>query len=222
VDLAGLSRRTADNWRPLFAIAEALAGDWPDLARKAAKELTSAKRVSDEEVKVQLLSDLRDLFGGRERMHSADIVKGLVALEDRAWAEWGRQKKPISKTALAGLLRDFKVPSAKSMEIDGKNLKGYEREWLEPLFKRYLAPGGDHETSSRQEPHGVWDPRQHSNVKSQSGSPSMSTQTTLPERAARLPGSTAALGRGVTNSSSPRPRARAAALTRTPHPSAGR
>jgi putative DNA primase/helicase len=168
VDLAGLARRAGDNWRPLFAIAEALAGEWPERARRAAKELSSAKRVVDEDVKVQLLSDLCDIYGPRERMHSADIVEALAALEDRPWSEWGRQKKPISKTGLAGLLRDFKVPSAKSMEVDGKNLKGYERGWFDPLFDRYLAREGDDETSSRQKPHGDWDCGENANVKSES------------------------------------------------------
>jgi uncharacterized protein DUF3631 len=107
VDVAGLARRSADNWRPLFAIAEALAGDWPDRAREAAKELSNAKRVVNEDVKVQLLSDLRDIFGERERMYSEDIVASLVALEDRPWTEW-KQGKPLSKTALARLLKDLR------------------------------------------------------------------------------------------------------------------
>ncbi len=89
VDMEGLSRRTADNWRPLYAIAEALAGDWPELAKDASKELSAAKRVSDEEEKTMLLSDLRDIFGDQERMHSKDIVEALAAFEDRPWAEWG-------------------------------------------------------------------------------------------------------------------------------------
>jgi hypothetical protein len=147
-DMGDLARRTADNWRPLFAIAEALAGDWPELARAAAREL-SHKRVSDEDVKTLLLSDLRDVFGSRERMHSVDIAAALAALEDRPWAEWGRQSKPITKTGLARLLGDFKVPSPVAMRIDEKNLKGYERAWLDDLFERYLAPGGETETSQR-------------------------------------------------------------------------
>ena len=35
-----LNNRAADNWRPLFAIADAIGGDCPDKARRAALVLT--------------------------------------------------------------------------------------------------------------------------------------------------------------------------------------
>jgi putative DNA primase/helicase len=164
VDMGGLARRTADNWRPMFAIAEAIAGDWPKLAKEAAKELLGAKRVVDEDVKTLLLSDLRDIYGTQERMHSEDIVEALAALEDRPWAEWGRQSKPITKTGLARLLGDFNVPSPVAMRIGDKNLRGYEREWLAPLFERYLAPAGDNETSHRHNGHQDWENGENATV----------------------------------------------------------
>jgi putative DNA primase/helicase len=36
-DMVGLVNRTADNWRPLFAIADVVGGTWPERAHKAAK-----------------------------------------------------------------------------------------------------------------------------------------------------------------------------------------
>jgi putative DNA primase/helicase len=164
VELDGLARRTADNWRPMFAVADAIAGDWPRLANEAAKELSDSKRVVDEDVKTLLLSDLRDIYGSRDRMHSKDIVEALTALEDRPWAEWGRQSKPITKTGLARLLGDFKVPSPVAMRIHEKNLKGYEREWLEPLFERYLARAGDDEPSRRHNAHHDWENGENTTV----------------------------------------------------------
>jgi hypothetical protein len=44
-DMGDLINRTADNWRPLFAIADLIGEDWPERARTAAAEL--APRESD-------------------------------------------------------------------------------------------------------------------------------------------------------------------------------
>ena len=35
----GLNDRSADNWRPLLAIADCVGGDWPERARQATKSL---------------------------------------------------------------------------------------------------------------------------------------------------------------------------------------
>ena len=53
--------RLADNWRPLFALAEAAGGDWPKRARRAFDLLG---KPGDEVVSrsVLLLGDFRDLF----------------------------------------------------------------------------------------------------------------------------------------------------------------
>jgi hypothetical protein len=39
-DMGKLFNRIADNWRPLYAIADIAGDNWPDLARKAAEALT--------------------------------------------------------------------------------------------------------------------------------------------------------------------------------------
>jgi hypothetical protein len=58
---------------------------------------------------------------------------------------------------LARLLSDFKVPSPVAMRIDDRNLKGYERTWLEPLWERYLIPVGEDEPSHRHNQHQHWE-----------------------------------------------------------------
>lgn len=42
LNLCGLSGRAAQIWRPLFAIADVVGGDWPERARRAALEFSSA------------------------------------------------------------------------------------------------------------------------------------------------------------------------------------
>ena len=54
--------RLADNWRPLFAIAEVAGGDWPKRCADALAKLT--KRATDdvETLCVMLLTEIREIF----------------------------------------------------------------------------------------------------------------------------------------------------------------
>ena len=61
---AGFFNRAADNWRPLFAIAEAAGGGWPERLEKAAGTL--APDDTDAEGRsVRLLADIRTIFDNR-------------------------------------------------------------------------------------------------------------------------------------------------------------
>ncbi len=48
--------RTADNWRPLFAIADAVGGHWPETARRVALLLSGG--LEDPSPEVQVLADI--------------------------------------------------------------------------------------------------------------------------------------------------------------------
>jgi uncharacterized protein DUF3631 len=67
-----LHDRAQDNWEPLIAIADLAGGGWPKLARDAASALSGAVDPGD---------DTPDWIS------SAELTTGLVALEDRPWAE---------------------------------------------------------------------------------------------------------------------------------------
>ena len=56
--------RQADNWRPLFAIADVAGERWPQVAREIARKLTSAG--TEEEAGGQILIDIRTLFAEKE------------------------------------------------------------------------------------------------------------------------------------------------------------
>jgi len=144
-DVGELFNRVADNWRSLLAIADAAGGDWPRLAREAAAVI--AGDTTDEEANIQLLADIQDYFAEREvdRAFSADLVKALVALEGRPWAEWGRAEKPMTQHALARQLKKFEVgdhtPIAPgSIRIGNDTSKGYLRSQFDDAFQRYLLP----------------------------------------------------------------------------------
>jgi putative DNA primase/helicase len=82
-----LHDRAADNWRPLLAIADAVGGKWPELARKAATALSGSESQDDDSAGVMLLTDIQTIFKEDGSLHiaSADIVKKLVETEERPW-----------------------------------------------------------------------------------------------------------------------------------------
>ncbi len=140
-----LNDRAADNWRALLAIADVAGGEWPQKARDAAVALSGA--TDDEAVGPQLLADIRDWFArdGSPAVFSEDLVKHLIGLEDRPWAEWGKPPKPISQNQVARLLKRFEI---RPRDVRLRRVaKGYRREHFEDAFARYLPLGSSSATA---------------------------------------------------------------------------
>jgi putative DNA primase/helicase len=143
-DMAGLVNRQADNWRPLFAIADVVGGQWALRARTAAKVLTAKPEASS--VFVETLVAIQKIFCGCDEISSQEIVNALIAIEGGPWAEWGKANKPITANALARLRKPHKVfPS--DIGPEHRRRKGYRRSQFKHLFEAYLkegvSPGGD-------------------------------------------------------------------------------
>ena len=92
-----------------------------------------------------LLADIRDVFakeGGVEIL-SADLVKALVALEGRPWAERGKngkRGKPLTQNRLARMLEPLGIAPD---HIDPETrVRGYKLWQFEEAFSRYLPPEG--------------------------------------------------------------------------------
>jgi putative DNA primase/helicase len=138
-DTDGLFNRDADNWRPLFAIADVAGGDWPERARAAAQE--SCKPSDEQSTRVLLLRDIRDVFNERgvERLPSADLAEALGAMEGRPWAEW-KNGKPMTPTALARQLSHFKITPSGTIRVGGRTAKGYDLASFIDAFGRYIPP----------------------------------------------------------------------------------
>jgi putative DNA primase/helicase len=121
--------RNADNWRPLFAIADLCGEDWPQRIRQAAAALGPRE---SETYGTMLLADIRGVFDEKQtdRMASGDMADALASIEGRPWAEWKASKnaspKPLSKNQLAGLLKPFHIISD-SVRIGERTPKGYYR-----------------------------------------------------------------------------------------------
>jgi len=144
---ASTNDRALDNWTPMFALAEAAGGNWPQRAIEAFHYLNQADEDEDA-VGPMILSDIRRVFAGRglQRLHAQELIEGLLELEERPWAEW-RHGKPLTTTGLARLLRPYRIAS-RQLRIGHTNRNGYEWEDFRDAFARYLVADPPEPTST--------------------------------------------------------------------------
>lgn len=144
-----LDDRSADNWRPLIAIANHAGGEWPEAARTAALALSG---VGDDTTGVRLLRDIKWIFDGNprkdegtgeiiaeepvDRMWSSVLAGRLVKIEDLPWADW--PKKGFTQTVLAALLKPFGIKPT-TIRIGTETLKGYMLASFKEAFEAYLG-----------------------------------------------------------------------------------
>jgi putative DNA primase/helicase len=143
-DMGGLINRVADNWRPLFAIADAIGSDWPGRAREAAFALGPRE---NESIGPMLLDDIKRTFDDRamDRLSSADVCEALNAMEGKPWGDW--KGKSLTPNQLARLLKPFGIVTNTTIRVGSKTAKGYHRHQFEELWERYLAAQGVYERS---------------------------------------------------------------------------
>ena len=132
----GVEDRNADLWEAPLAVADALGGDWPRLAREAATYLVAEAQQRPVSLGVRLLADLRRVFGEQDQMHAKAIIKALCALEEAPWGELDAGK-PLTTRKLGNQLDNYGV-KAQTVRVDGKPGRGYTRESLVDPWTRYL------------------------------------------------------------------------------------
>lgn len=133
--IPGLSDRANDCWEPLLSIAETAGGTWPAIARVAASSLHDAE-VPALTIGAQLLSDVRDAFGRRDRMSSVELLAALVADEENPWATWNKGRAMTVKQ-LAVRLSEYGIRS-NTIRMGGTTAKGYRLEQFADAFARYI------------------------------------------------------------------------------------
>lgn len=121
---AELNDRAADNWRPLFAIADRAGASWPALARAVALKLSGESQ--DSTMDVELLKDARLAFGDDEVIRSADLLAKLTADSERPWVDYNHGK-PITQRQVAGLLAPFQIISCTVHPPGLPHGRGYRR-----------------------------------------------------------------------------------------------
>ena len=134
-----LEDRAADLWEPLLAVADAAGGQWPILARQAARALTKSAAEDDAESSEghELLIDLREIYRERDSLHrktdfvpSNELVESLNRMDHSLWSE-----SPLTPRRLATLLRPYGLRA----KPKGGKVRGYEFAPMQDVFERYLA-----------------------------------------------------------------------------------
>ena len=146
-DVGARINHLADIWRPLFAIADAAGGEWPEKAWAAADALTAVAGTFDskETLGTMLLADVRTVFeakGNPERIKSDDLDKALCALLERPWLSMPKTAKPITREARGRMLRDYGVNTKTLRFDDDRDAKGYLRAAFEGAWSSWLPEGG--------------------------------------------------------------------------------
>ena len=138
-----LDDRAGDSWEPLLAIADLVGGEWPERARKAALALSAgdARGAEDDTLGVRLLYDLRGVVGDLHAISSADVIRGLNALEEAPWGDLNG--KPLDQRRLARLLKPYGIKSGTVTLGPGDTPKGFYATALHDAFTRYLPPPTD-------------------------------------------------------------------------------
>ena len=157
-DMGAQINRDADNWRPLYAIADMVGADWPERIRDAAGVL--APRES-ESTGPMLLADIQATFDERQtdRLASADVCEALTAMEGKPWAEWragkGTSPKPLTPNQLARLLKPFGIAPTGTIRVGSRTAKGYHRHHFAEAWERYLNAEGVNQPSHRHKADGT-------------------------------------------------------------------
>jgi len=135
--------RAISNWLPLFTIAHSVGGEWPEKVN--ASYLILNNQEDEESPAVMLLRDIQFIFHDRncDRIHSVDLVRYLVKMEERPWCEWKRGN-PMTANSLAKQLTTFGIRSKTIRAgVPSKTLKGYELKQFTDSFNRYIPLSPD-------------------------------------------------------------------------------
>lgn len=129
--------RAVDNWTPLYKIAEIIGGDWPSRCEEAYIKLTEPL---EEELPTQLLTDIRGIFDNHpeDKISSNELVNKLIEDETRPWKVF-EGGKPITANKVARILNPYKI-RPKTIRLNNKTPKGYEKHQFTDAFERYLSP----------------------------------------------------------------------------------
>src|SRR5207247_8462479 len=86
---------------------------------------------------VELLADIRALFGEQKVVSTEAMLAGLLELTERPWLTWARGK-PMTARHLAGLLRTFDIGSG-TVRVGDLTPKGYTLADFKDSFDHYLS-----------------------------------------------------------------------------------
>jgi hypothetical protein len=109
----------------------------------------ASKEVESHSVGVRLLYACRHLFTNlrKDFMNTDLLISGLVDRKDEPWATYNKGQQPVTREALANMLRPFKIKSEYGLKrSDGK---GYWARDFKDAWDRYLPPADTADTASK-------------------------------------------------------------------------
>ena len=131
----GVEDRNADVWEALIAVADAAGGVWPALARETAVTLVTENKSKGGSLGVQLLRDLRKVFGPAETMTTNAILSTLHAMDESPWADL--KGKPLDARGLGYRLSQYGIHPT-TVRNGAAIAKGYKRYDMHDAWSRYL------------------------------------------------------------------------------------
>jgi hypothetical protein len=130
----GIRDRKAECWEPLFAVADAAGGEWPERARAASVYLSENAEKESMSPGVELLRHIRDAFGYEDKLFTVDVLARLINRPESPWKDI--KGKQLSDLGLADRLKLFEIKS-KDVRIGATNKKGYVKEHFYDAWRRY-------------------------------------------------------------------------------------
>ncbi len=130
--------RQEDVWEPLVAIARVAGGDWEKRIREAATNLSGgANTAATEAVGHQLLSFMREYFvANGDKADTKTLIERMNNSGDFSGINRGRGVTPYF---LAQHLKPYGI-EPRNLKMDGKVVKGYDRDGFDEAFQTYLLP----------------------------------------------------------------------------------
>jgi hypothetical protein len=139
-----LFNRAADNFRPLFAIAELAGGDWPKRIIDAAEAIGKVERRPSPQAR--LLTDIRAIFkaAANQQLATVELLEKLCEDEELGWQQANHGKR-IDGYWLRENLRGLIAPSGSQHWHEGRgsarvDVRGYQLYQFTDAFLRYLPP----------------------------------------------------------------------------------
>jgi hypothetical protein len=130
-----LNDRAADCLEPLFVIADAAGGEWPEKARKSALELVTGGARDDESLGIHLLNDIKKVLDPSNQLFSADLADALNKIEESPWGDL--DGRPLDNRKLASLLKPYGIHPS-NIRKDDLVKKGYHGTDFQDAWLRYL------------------------------------------------------------------------------------
>ena len=131
----GIVDRAADVWEPLISIADLAGGEWPQRTRVTAVTLVTLARRVRPSRGLQLLSDLKCVFGSATSLPTVTILQQLNSLEESPWGDL--DGRPLDARRLARMLSAYEV-SPVTIRFSEGLAKGYTKESMRDAWMRYV------------------------------------------------------------------------------------